>query len=357
MSSHVDAKIVVVDDQPANVTLLLHLLERLGYTNVVGLTDSAQAVPVCQETQPDLLLLDLQMPAPDGYEVLRLLEPLTHGDPSLPVVVLTADVTVETKRRALTMGAKDFLTKPYDHTELALRVANLLETRALQIKLQHHAATLEQRVLERTADLERARRETLERLALAGEFRDDNTSEHAVRVGRTASLLAAGLDMSAADVALVAAAAPLHDIGKIAVSDEILLKPGLLTPDEFEIMKTHATIGAQMLEGSSSGVLQQSAVIAATHHERWNGQGYPEGLAGTDIAIFGRLTAVADVFDALTHDRPYKVAWPLGDAITEIRRQSGLQFDPDVVRAFEGLDHEALLSGIETARDDRAHAG
>ena len=340
-----DARIVILDDQPVNVCLLERLLGRLGYGNLTGLTDSAQAVALCEADPPDLLLLDLQMPDPDGYEVMRRLEPLTRGGTRLPIIVLTADATTEVRPRALAAGARDVVTKPFDPTEVGLRVASLLETRALQLELQEHQVTLEEQVRERTADLELARAETLECLVLAAEFRDDNTNEHANRVGRTAGLLARQLGRPPEEVELITRAAPLHDIGKIGISDSILLKPGRLTADEFEVMKTHALIGAQILEGSSFAVLALSAVIAATHHERWDGGGYPAGLAGEEITLVGRITGLADVFDALTHDRPYKSAWPIEDAVTEIRRLDGLHFDPAVAAAFASLDHRAIVTG------------
>ncbi len=339
------ARILIVADQAADVRLLERLLERFGYRNVTGMTDAAQVVGWCEAEPPDLLLLDLQMPDPDGRQVMRRLEPLTLGATRLPMLALTTDATPDIKRQALAAGARDFLTKPFDEIEVRLRVANLLEAHALRLEHQQHRAMLEQQVRERTAVLECARMETLERLVLAGEFRDDDTHEHAGRVGQTAGLLAHRLRRPPEEVELVTRAAPLHDLGKIGISDDILLKPGRLTPDEFEVMKTHARIGAQILEGSSSAVLEMSATIAATHHERWDGQGYPDGLSGERIPLVGRITAMADVFDALTHDRPYKAAWPVQDAVTEIRRLDGLHFDPAVVAAFESLDHRALVSG------------
>jgi len=342
-----EARILVVDDQAPNVTLLQRLLERWRYPNVIGTTDSSRVVGLYEELEPDLILLDLQMPDPDGFEIMRLLEPAMRGEARLPICVLTADITPEAKRRALSMGARDFLTKPFDHDEVRLRVANLLETRRAQLDLREQNVSLDQRVRARTLDLERARGETLERLALAGEYRDDDTGEHAQRVARTVCLLAERLGLPDEQLAVLLRASPLHDIGKIGISDTILLKPGKLTDDEFALMQTHAIIGADILGGTSSDVLEASAEIARTHHERWDGTGYPAGLAGEDIPLAGRLTAVADVFDALTHDRPYKAAWPVADAAAEIRRLAGSHFDPAVVEAFLELDPDALLGPVE----------
>jgi len=188
--------------------------------------------------------------------------------------------------------------------------------------------------------------EAAQRLALACEFRDDDTNQHAQRVGRTAGVLAAELGLPADEIELIRHAAPLHDIGKIGIADSILLKPGRLRPDEIAVMQTHTLIGSQILSGSSSRLLQMGEVIARTHHERWDGRGYPVGIAGTDIPITGRLTAVADVFDALNFSRPYKEAWPLDAALAEMVLAAGRQLDPEIVGILRTLDHEALLGRV-----------
>lgn len=197
-------------------------------------------------------------------------------------------------------------------------------------------------------DLEEARLETLRRLALAAEYRDDNTHEHTERVARTASRLAEMLGLETSHVTLIHQAAPLHDVGKLAVSDTILLKPGKLTSEEFEEVKKHPVAGAAILSGSSSDVLNLAQEIALTHHEWWDGSGYPSGLKGDSIPLGGRIVALSDVFDALTHARPYKEAWPIPDAVDEVRRLSGRQFDPTVVRAFLQLDHDQLVGPVSS---------
>jgi putative two-component system response regulator len=204
-------------------------------------------------------------------------------------------------------------------------------------QLAGNAKWLETKVAERTRELEAARAETLQRLALAAEYRDDDTSQHTERVGETAARLGERLALAAEETHLLREAAPLHDVGKLAISDSILLKPGRLSEEEYEVMKTHTVLGARLLSGSRSPVLRMAAAIAATHHERWDGSGYPEGLRGEEIPLVGRIVAVADVFDALTHDRPYKAAWPTERAIAEIRRGAASQFDPAVVAAFLSL--------------------
>lgn len=213
--------------------------------------------------------------------------------------------------------------------------------------LQSQSELLERNVGDRTQALDEARVETLQRLALAAEFRDDNTHQHTERVGRTAALIARQLGLSQDTVALMRRAAPLHDIGKIGIADAILLKPGKLTADEFQLMQQHVGIGARILADGKFAVLQLAREIALTHHEHWDGSGYPSGLAREAISLGGRIVAVADVFDALTHDRPYKEAWPLEDAVAEVERLAGCQFDPDVVEAFAALDHAWLLAPVE----------
>ncbi len=336
--------ILAVDDEESNLLLLRLLLQRAGYTNVNGTTDPSRVPELFVETRPSLVLLDLHMPQMDGFELMERLGPMAGERRSIPFLVLTADVTEETRRRALSAGARDFLTKPLDRTELLLRVRNLLQVQQLQDRLYEQNANLETEVAERTRDLEQARLEVLDRLAIAAEYRDDATQQHASRLGRTSALLALGLGLPDREVELIRRATPLHDVGKIGVPDGILLKPGKLTDEEFERIKTHTTIGAEILSGSASPLLVMAERIALTHHEHWDGRGYPGGLAGEQIPLPGRIVAVADVFDALTHERPYKQPWPLHEAVAEILSHAGGQFDPDVVNAFSKLDHETLLS-------------
>jgi putative two-component system response regulator len=327
------AKILIVDDQSSNVLLLESILQEEDYTTYRGITDSRQVLPVFLEYRPDLILLDLQMPYLDGFEVMNQLRARVPLGIFLPILVLTADITPETKRKALDEGATDFLTKPFDQTEVVLRIRNLLRTRVLHLQLQDQNHLLEQKVRERTIELEETQIEILERLALAAEYRDDDTGEHTKRVGQMSAQIAQALGLSNAEVELIRRAAPLHDVGKIAIPDSILLKPGKLTPEEFELMRTHTTVGAKMLSGGRFPLLQRAEEIALTHHERWDGTGYA-GLKGESIPIAGRIVAVADVFDALTSARPYKEAWPRAKAIEEVQRQSGRQFDQSVVEAF-----------------------
>lgn len=341
-------RILVVDDEPANTVLLEALLLRWGYEDVMVTNDSTRAIPLCDSFKPDIVLLDLHMPSPDGFEVMRQLSETTSGV-RVPVLVLTADVSRHTKREALASGAHDFVTKPFDADEVKLRVSNLLHTRHLELEAHEHHLYLKSRVDERTQELEEARRETVVKLAIASEFRDDAVGDHIFRVSRTTGLLAERIDLEPPVVALLREAATLHDVGKIGVPDAILLKPGPLDEDEWETMRRHTSLGARILGETRSQTLAAAAEISLSHHERWDGSGYPAGLAGDSIPLAGRIVAIADVFDALVHARPYKPAWPLQQAIEEIESQAGLAFDPDLVGAFLGLDHEQLAGAVTAA--------
>lgn len=331
------SKVLIVDDEWANVHLLERFLKEAGFTNLCSTTDSRETVRVYREMRPDIVLLDLLMPFFDGFAVMRLLREEMEPGAYVPILVLTADVTNETKQRALSSGAKDFLTKPLDLTEVLLRIRNLLDTRMLHLQIRAHSDELEEKVRERTRELEESKAEILERLATACEYRDYATGEHTRRVGNLSAAIAEAVRSPSWHVSLIRRAAPLHDIGKIGIPDHILLKEGKLNPEELEIMKTHTTIGAKILSGSRHVLLNMAESIALTHHERWDGSGYPRGLAGNSIPFEGRVVALADAFDALRHQRPYKRAWPAGACLAEIRRQSGKQFDPNLVSAFVHL--------------------
>lgn len=328
-----DANVLVVDDEEANVLLLEGILSASGYSNVVSTMDPRQVTGLVARSMPDIILLDLHMPHLDGFGVLNMLQSLQDPPFRSPILVLTADITVEAKRRALAAGASDFVAKPFDVQEVLLRIANMLHLRFLDRELRRERDRLEDRVVERTKDLEEAQTETFERLAMAAEFRDDDTGEHTKRVGSMAGLIAQMLGLSDEQVEIIRRAAALHDVGKIGVPDSILLAPRKLTVEEFEVVKTHTEIGARILSGSRSPTLLMAEEIARSHHERWDGNGYA-GIAGNAIPLEARITTVADVFDALTHERPYKDAWPVDEAMDEMRRGRGSQFDPGVLDAF-----------------------
>ncbi len=342
-----DARVLLVDDQELNLRLVRQVLERAGLHNITLTQDPYAVAPLVALHAPDLIIVDLHMPGLDGFGVMEALRPQMDSAGYLPILVLTADITDESRRRALDAGARDFLTKPIDNIEVILRSKNLLETRLLYLDLEHQNSTLEQRVRERTREVEEAQLETLERLARTAEYRDDQTGHHVGRVGRVAALFAQTMGMAEHDVHELRLAAPLHDLGKIGIPDAILLAPRRLTPEEFEAMKTHTLIGSQILAGSSSSLLQLAERIAMTHHERWDGHGY-YGMAAEDIPVQSRLVGVADVFDALVHERPYKTAWPVDMAVDEIVKNRGTQFDPDVVDAFLLCNPEDLVDPSES---------
>ena len=343
-------RIVVVED-PDSAALLARILGAAGYDDVRLPADPAEVERIVELDDADLVVLDLQLPQIDGF---ALLERIVRSH--VPVLVLTADDTPTTRRRALGLGAKDFVTKPLDRVEVLLRVGNLLQTRRLQRALEDRNHDLQRWVRARTADLEDARRETLERLATAAEYRDDDTQQHTKRVGRTAALLAKQLGLSADTVEHLRYAAPLHDVGKIGIPDAVWLKPGRLTEHERAMLEQHTEMGARILSGSRSPILRLAEQIARTHHERFDGTGYPHGLAGDAIPLAGRITAVADVFDVLAHPRPHKKAWPLEQAVEEIVAQSGKQFDPEVVAAFRRLDARSLLEPVDDVQQPLRHA-
>lgn len=332
------ASIIIVDDERKNVTILERLLSRAGFANVFSTTDPRSAAELCEQHPPDLILLDYNMPHMDGIELLARLKSIIGAGSHVPVIMLTGDMSMDTRRRALEAGAVDFLTKPFNNVEVVLRIRNHLEVRSLYVNM-------EGLVQLRTRQLESTYQEMLERLAQAAEFRDDETGQHTRRVGEQSAWIAAALSMSAEEVELVRQAAPLHDVGKIAIPDAILLSDRRLTPEEMAVMRTHTTIGARLLANGKSELLRMAERVALTHHERWDGTGYPQGLAGDSIPIEGRIVGLADFFDALSHDRRYRRAWPRQRVLAEIVAESGRHFDPHVVDAFVGSVRAPRLHG------------
>lgn len=328
------ARILLVDDDETNLRLLTRILARSGFTSVRSTTRGSAVNEIVRSFDPDLLLLDLHMPAPDGFEILAQLSAFITGPARLPVLVLTGDDTSEAKRRALSLGARDFLAKPFDVTEATLRIRNLVETRLLQRAMETHNSTLESRVAERTSELERAQIEIMDRLGRASEFRDDETGRHTQRVGALSAAIAMAVGFDQHEVDLIRRAAPLHDVGKIGIPDHILLKPASLTPEETAVMRTHTLIGARILSGGRSDLVKMAERIALSHHECWDGGGYPNGLAGSEIPVEARIVALADCVDALSHNRPYRASRPIEDIVAEIHRSAGSHFDPAIVEAL-----------------------
>lgn len=328
-----NTRIFIIDDEPTNLKLLDRMLSSQGYQDLVLIDDPRLVIGRYQATRPDLILLDINMPHLDGYQVMAQLKAL--NDPLLPpILILTAQHSKDTLLRALAAGARDFVGKPFDRNELLMRVRNLLEAQLAHRMVHSQKDVLEEMVRQRTEELRNTRLEVVQRLGMAAEYRDEETGNHILRMSHISTLLARAAGWSEADCELMLNASPMHDIGKIGIPDAILLKPGKFEPHEWEIMKTHAIIGGKLLAGEDSDLMRMAREIALNHHEKWDGSGYPNGLAGNAIPQSGRIAALADVFDALTSVRPYKKAWTVDDALNLIRENRGKHFDPALVDAF-----------------------
>lgn len=307
-----------------------------------------EALELTRLHQYDLVLVDHVMPAMDGVQFTSALR-ASEAYRLVPIVMVTSDMDRNTRIEAIRAGATDFVNKPFDPTELQARVANLLTLRAAQVELADRANWLSREVETATAHLLAREEEIIWRLARAIEYRDGDTGEHVSRVAQISQLIASGIGLSAERCRMIYLSAPLHDIGKIGIADAVLSKPGKLTPEEFRIMREHVTIGARILENGSSELIRTAELIAQSHHERWDGTGYPDRLSGTDIPIEARVVAIADVFDALCSQRPYKPAWPIQKAYAEIVACSGSHFDPACVAAFcaKWSEIEAVMGDLE----------
>ncbi|MBX7164703.1 MAG: response regulator [Pirellulales bacterium] len=365
-------QLLIIDDEPLNIRVLQRYLQELSYTNVRGLTDSTQALDSIREHRPDVVLLDLHMPKVTGDEILAELR-CDAAFQYLPVIVITAAIDRQTRLKILELGATDFLHKPIDSSELALRVRNAGMVKRYHDGIRGYAERLESGLRLRAAELEASRREIICCLARAGEFRDNDTGNHVLRVGRYAGLVASAMRQGPRFVEMIELAAQLHDIGKIGIPDEILRRPGALSPDEIETMRQHVIYGQkiinpyerahkeasetsepsferQLANPGRSELIQMASRIAMTHHEKWDGTGYPMGLSGEQIPLEGRITAVADVFDALSSRRPYKPPIPFERCLEIIASESGKHFDPRVAEAF--LSQREAVRAIQTQYSD-----
>jgi putative two-component system response regulator len=348
-------KILVVDDEVRNRSLLEALLVPLGY-EVILAADGKEALRKVQETQPDVILLDVMMPEINGFDVAKKLKE-NEETKIIPIIMVTSLQDIKSRIRALDSGADDFLSKPVDHTELKARVRSSLQVKAYNDHMRNYQKVLEAEVAKRTEELRKAFEaiktaslDTIYRLSRASEYKDEDTGAHIKRMSNYSASVARQMGPSKDDVDTILYAAPMHDAGKIGIPDKILLKPGKFDLDEWEIMKQHTTIGGKILSGSDSEFIKLAEVIALTHHEKWDGSGYPNGLRGREIPLAGRITAIADVFDALTSKRPYKDAFPLEKSFAIIREGRSSHFDPEVVDAFFAVEKE-ILSIRETYRD------
>ena len=328
-----------MDDEYSVRKLMKTVLEDEGY-NVLLAENGQQAIETVKKTPPDVILLDLLMPGMDGLEVLKILKE-DDGYTHIPIIVVTALRGLEQMVNAFELGADDFLNKPVNIIELKTRVKAHLKVKAYHDHLLEDQEKLEQEVQKRTEQLREATKrikeasiETIYRLSRAAEYKDEETGSHIMRINRYSVAIADELGLDKEFKERLFYATPMHDVGKIGVPDAILLKPTELSPEEFEIMKQHTIIGKKILEGSEYQVIKDAETVALTHHERWDGNGYPLGLKRYDIPLMSRIMTVADVFDALVSKRPYKVPIPIDEAIKIIKMGKGTQFDPEIVDAF-----------------------
>src|SRR3954469_2294268 len=319
------ATILVVDDISTNITVLMEILR--GDYRVLAAINGEQALKIARgEPPPSLILLDVMMPGMSGHEVCQHLKS-ESSTRKIPVIFVTAMNQVEDEARGFDLGAVDYITKPVSPPIVMARVKT-------HLALHDQNRELERMVRERTAELHHTRLEIIKRLGRAGEFRDNETGMHVVRVAHYCRLLGEAVRMNEEDLDLLFNAAPMHDIGKIGIRDNVLLKPGKLEDEEIKIMRQHVPFGAEIIGEHSDGLLSMAWLIALTHHEKWDGTGYRRGLKGEQIPLVGRITSIADVLDALTSVRPYKKAWSVEDAVTLIQREAGTSFDPELVKKF-----------------------
>ncbi|MGI6856776.1 HD domain-containing phosphohydrolase [Mesorhizobium sp. 1B3] len=326
-------RVLVVDDSRSSAVAIARMVAQLQSCAVDTCLDPLGALVMCQTQSFDLILVDYMMPGMNGVEFIANIRGLERYA-LVPIVMVTSELDQKVRHEALDVGATDFLTKPFDKVELLARVRNLLALRRAQLELAGRAQDLARQVEAATRHLAEREEEVIWRLARAIEYRDGVTGDHISRVAEISRLIAVGLGFDEERARIIYLAAPLHDIGKIGIPDAILQKPGRLTDAEMAIMREHVNFGCHVLDGGSSDLVRKAALIAGTHHEKWDGTGYPSGLAGEEIPLEGRIVAVADVFDALCSERPYKRAWPIDEAYGEIVAQRGRHFDPACVQAF-----------------------
>lgn len=338
---YTSANILIVDDEPSNLKLLEKMLRVQHYENLTLIQDPREVAPLCAQNMPDLILLDLNMPYLDGFAVMTLLQE-KFAATLPPILVLTAQQGFEHRLRALNSGARDYLAKPFDRAEMLARVRNLIEVQLFHKFMRDQNALLDELVRQRTKELRDTRLQIVRRLGRAAEFRDNETGYHILRMSHYSLLLARALGWDEERCDLLLHASPMHDVGKIGIPDSILLKPGKLDPEEWEIMKRHTSIGEHILDGDDSPLLRLAREIAISHHEKWDGSGYPHALQGDEIPISGRIVALTDVFDALTSERPYKKAWSIEAALEYVQTNSGSHFDPILVNHFVRLLPQVL---------------
>ncbi len=332
--------ILIVDDEATNLALFKEILR--DHYSLLFAKSGIQALERVKSENVQLILLDIMMPEMDGYEVLERLKS-NEETQNIPVLIVSALSNELDEVEGFRLGAVDYIYKPVRPPIVIERIKTQLTLHRVQDELQNQNTILEHKVKERTKDLVKTQIEIVKRLGFAAEYRDPETGDHIHRMSHYAAEIGRAHGMDENDIDLLLLASPMHDIGKIGTPDSILLKPGKLTKEEFTIMKDHTTIGGQILSDNDSQLLRIAQIVALTHHEKWNGSGYPEGLSGEDIPLWGRLAAIADVFDALTSKRPYKEPWPIEKATDLIHEEAGQQFDPILVEVFLRVLPKILL--------------
>ena len=324
--------ILVVDDTSENIDVLVGILKE-DY-HVKAAINGEMALKIVKVNPPDIILLDIMMPGIDGYEVCRRLK-ADYTTKHIPIIFISAKIDVKDELMGLELGAIDYITKPISPPIVQARVRT-------HLALYDQNRELDRKVFEQTLQLHETRLQIIQRLGRAAEYKDDDTGTHVIRMSHYSRILGIAAGMSESEADMLMNAAPMHDIGKIGIPDNILKKPGKLDDDEFDIMRSHCLIGAEIIGDDDSELLQMAKVVAMTHHEKWNGFGYPNKLKGEEIPRIGRIVAIADVFDALTSERPYKEAWTVKDAVELLESTAGEHFDPQLVPLFVEVLPEIL---------------
>ncbi len=353
-ASYQNPGVVIVDDQSVSLSILTEIVKSIRMDIAVSsFNNPAKALDYVKHTQPDLIITDYMMPEMNGVELTRQIRQQS-GYENIPIIMVTIMNDKAVLHQALEQGVTDFLHKPFDHNECKARCRNLLSLAMHQNRLRHKSDFLQSKVNEGLEEILIREKETLNRLTRACAYKDCITGEHLMRLGKLSKMLAIELGLQKDSAELIEIASPLHDIGKIAIPDSILMKKGKLTTDEFAVMKTHTTIGYDILKDSPSPYLRTGALIALNHHEKFDGSGYPYGIAGKNIPVEARIVTLADVFDSLTNHRPYKKAWPIDETLDYINSEKGYHFDPDCVDALinildngDAFDKDKCWKGLE----------
>jgi len=346
------AKILIVDDDSINIALLNEILEEKGYLNVLSTTDPFQVLPLFKKHRFDLIILDIQLPGMSGVKILQQLQKIVKSE-FLPVLALTAHTEAKIREQVLGLGAKDFISKPFENWSILLRIRNALHANLYHKQQVFRKDLLDSEIHNRTKEILETQFEIVQRLAVAGELRDNETGAHVKRMSHICSLLSMKRGLGHEYSELMLHASAMHDVGKIGIPDSILLKSKKLSPEEWQIMQQHPKIGARILGNHESKLISLAREIALYHHEKWDGSGYPHGVSGNRIPVSARIAAISDVFDALSSDRPYKQAWPIEKVVETIKAESDRHFEPVMVELF--LENLPEITAIKDRYSDHEY--